>query len=92
MLNVGGYSLSKFNIQFQKSNGITIVDMPKSIEPHTFELRNNSFVVIREAEPSDAKELIDFVNCVGGESDYLTLGVGDFKLTEVEEAEFLSEC
>lgn len=66
--------------------------MSKSIEPHTFELRNGSSVVIREAEPSNARELIVFVNRVAEESDYLTLRPGDFKLTEVEEAEFLSKC
>ena len=30
-------------------------------------------LVIREAEPQDAKSLIDFLNQVGKESDYMTL-------------------
>ena len=29
-------------------------------------------LVIREAEPQDAKSLIDFLNQVGQESDYMT--------------------
>lgn len=66
--------------------------MAKALEPRTFTLKDESFVVIREAEPTDAKELIEFINGVGGESPYLTLGAGEFELTEAEEAEFLSRC
>ena len=64
--------------------------MAEALEPRTFTLKNESLVVIREAEPTDAKELIEFINGVGGESPYLTLGAGEFELTEAEEAEFLS--
>lgn len=66
--------------------------MAKSVEPHSFELKNGRFVIIREADPSDAKELLVFVNRVGGESDYLAFGAGEFELTEAEEADFLSKC
>lgn len=58
----------------------------------TFELKNGSAITLHEAEPSDAKELITFVNTVGGESDYLTLGANEFALTEEHEADFLKTC
>jgi RimJ/RimL family protein N-acetyltransferase len=61
-------------------------------ETKTFELKNGSVILIREAEPSDAKELITFVNTVGSESDYLALGANEFTLTEEQEKEFLQTC
>ena len=62
------------------------------LEPRTHELKNGLPLLIREAEAEDAKALITHVNSVGGESDYLTLGPGEFELTEREEAEFLRKC
>ena len=66
--------------------------MSESTEPQPFHLKNGAAAVIREAQPSDAQELIDFVNAVGGESDFLTRGANEFDLTEQEEAEFLAKC
>ena len=39
-------------------------------------------LVIREAEPQDAKSLIDFLNQVGQESDYMTLDDAGILMTE----------
>jgi RimJ/RimL family protein N-acetyltransferase len=44
-------------------------------------------VIIRKVHKSDAKELVEYLNIIGGESDYLTFGAGDFgKSVEQEEA------
>lgn len=44
-------------------------------------------VIIRKANKSDAKALVDYLNIIGGESDYLTFGAGEFgKSVEQEEA------
>ena len=63
-----------------------------AVEPRTFTLKNGASLVIREAEPTDAKKLLDFINRVAGETDYLGFGAGEFELTEAEEAEFLESC
>lgn len=39
-----------------------------------------SKVIVREALQSDAKELIEYLNLVGGESDYLSFGANEFPL------------
>ena len=62
------------------------------MEPRSYELKNGLSLLIREAEVEDAGALISHVNRVGGESDYLTLGPGEFELTEREEADFLRKC
>ena len=62
------------------------------MEPRSYELKNGLPLLIREAEVEDAGALITHVNSVGGESDYLALGSGEFELTEHEEAEFLRAC
>ena len=62
------------------------------MEPRSYELKNGLSLLIREAEVEDAGALISHVNRVGGESDYLTLGPGEFELAEREEADFLRKC
>jgi len=48
---------------------------------------NKEKVIIREVNKSDAKELVEYLNIIGGESDNLTFGVGEFgKTVEQEEA------
>lgn len=66
--------------------------MPDAIQPFTFKLKNGKLALIREAKPTDAKELIDYLEIVGGESDFLTFGKGEFELSESDEAEFLAKC
>jgi len=43
-----------------------------------FKLKNGSQVIIRQAEKEDARELIDFYNVVGGETDFLSFGKDEF--------------
>lgn len=48
---------------------------------------NHKKVIIRKVTKSDAKELVEYLNIIGGESDYLTFGAGEFgKSVEQEEA------
>ena len=46
-------------------------------------------LVIREAEPQDAKSLIDFLNQVGKESDYMTLDDAGILMTEEQMSSFI---
>ena len=41
-------------------------------------LKNGIGVTIREAESKDAEKMIAFYNRVGGESDFLSFGEGEF--------------
>ena len=49
-------------------------------------------VEIREATPDDAAALLDYVELVSGESDFLSFGPGEFGLTEDQEYAFLDAC
>lgn len=46
-------------------------------------------VIIRRAHKSDAKALIDYLNIIGGESDFLTFGTGQFERNIEQEEEFI---
>ncbi|MDF2676912.1 MAG: family N-acetyltransferase [Bacillota bacterium] len=50
---------------------------------------NNEKVIIRKSIKSDAKALIEYLNVIGGESDYLTFGIGEFELSVEQEEEFI---
>ncbi|GFP74499.1 GNAT family N-acetyltransferase [Clostridium fungisolvens] len=41
-------------------------------------LNDKSQIIIREANKRDAKEMIDFYNVVGGETDFLSFGKNEF--------------
>ena len=42
--------------------------------------------MIREAEAPDARAVLDYIDHVSGETDFLTFGPGEFELSEAEEA------
>jgi RimJ/RimL family protein N-acetyltransferase len=50
---------------------------------------NNQMVIFRKANKSDAKELIEYFNVIGGESDFLTFGIGQFGRSVEQEEEFI---
>ena len=52
-------------------------------------LKNGQTLIIREAEVGDATEIINFVNQISGETEYLTFGEGEFEINEAEEVEFI---
>lgn len=49
-------------------------------------------VTLRKAEISDAAQLIEYLNIIGGESDFLTFGPGDFGRSVEAEAEFIENA
>jgi len=52
-------------------------------------LKNNDTVIIRQAGKTDAKEIIELLNRICGESDFLTFGPGEFTMTIEQEENFL---
>jgi len=51
---------------------------------------NNEKVIIRKANKSDAKSLIEYLNIIGGESDFLTFGIGQIGISVEQEEEFIT--
>jgi len=49
----------------------------------------NKKVIIREADKTDAKVLIEYLNVIGGESDFLTFGIGQFDKNVEQEQAFI---
>lgn len=49
-------------------------------------------VIIRKANKSDAKALVDYLNIIGGESDFLTFGIGQFGRSIQQEEEFIENA
>lgn len=50
--------------------GSLILKIPK--------LKNNKYLILRKSTIWDAKQIIEYLNCVGGESDYLLFGKDEF--------------
>ena len=59
------------------------------MQPRTHHLKDGLVLKIREATPEDADALLEYVEGISGESDFVSFGPGEFELTEAEEAEFL---
>lgn len=62
------------------------------MKPKKHHLKNGQVLVIREAEMQDARALLEYVERISGESDFLTFGPGEFELTEAQEEEYLRTC
>lgn len=56
-----------------------------------YKLRNGKVMLIREGKREDAKGVVDYMEKICGESDYLTFGEGEFNTTVEEEARFIDE-
>ncbi len=52
-------------------------------------LKNGNLLVIRKANKSDAKEILDYIYTISSESDFLTFGEGEFDKTIEEEENFI---
>lgn len=52
-------------------------------------LRDGRELTVRPAQPEDAQELIDFLNNVGGESDFLLFGANECAFTPEQERAFI---
>lgn len=59
------------------------------MERTTHKLSNGLEIIICEATAEDARSVLDYVQKVCGESDFLTFGPGEFEITELHEKEFL---
>lgn len=59
--------------------------------PRSILLKNENTLIVREAIKVDAASIIKYVNKVGGESDFLTFGGGEFKMTIEKEESILDE-
>lgn len=53
------------------------------------ELKNGKQLILRAAIAEDAKNIIGYLNIVGGESDNLLFGAGEFRLTVEQEMEYI---
>ncbi|KNF09454.1 acetyltransferase, GNAT family [Gottschalkia purinilytica] len=53
---------------------------------------NNKKIIIRKAIKSDAKNIIEYINRIAGESDFLTFGLGEFNTTVKEEECFIEDA
>lgn len=52
----------------------------------------NQKIIIRKANRSDAKALIEYLNVIGGESDFLTFGKDEFERSIYEEEVFIENA
>ena len=62
------------------------------MQPRSLHLKDGQILVIREAAAEDARALLDYIESVSGESDFLSFGPGEFELTEAQERDFLRDC
>jgi RimJ/RimL family protein N-acetyltransferase len=63
-----------------------------AMETRKHELKNGRVLLIREVAVEDARALLDYVERISGESDFLSFGPGEFELTESEEEDFIRKC
>ena len=54
-------------------------------------LRNGQVLVIRPARREDAARISEYINQIGGESDFLTFGKGGFAVSDEREGDFIEE-
>jgi RimJ/RimL family protein N-acetyltransferase len=59
------------------------------MEPRTHQLRDGQVLTIREATVADARAILDYIEEVSGESDFLSFGPGEFALSVAEEEQLL---
>lgn len=63
--------------------------MSRAVEPRTHMLKSGAALAIREAAATDARAVLDYVEAVSGESDFLAFGPGEFELSEAAEQDVL---
>ena len=56
-----------------------------AVEPRTHQLKTGASLLIREAGADDARAVLDYIEVVSGESDFLAFGTGEFELDEAAE-------
>lgn len=66
--------------------------MSESLSSHILreeQIKNGQYITIRKPIEDDAKNMIEYLNIVGGESDNLLFGENEFNLTIDEEKEYI---
>jgi len=58
----------------------------------TARTRDGRTVLIREATASDARRVLDYVDAIASESDFLTFGPGEFTMTLEQEIAYLDHA
>jgi RimJ/RimL family protein N-acetyltransferase len=53
------------------------------------QLKNGKRLILRKPVTSDAEKMVEYLNIVGGESDNLLFGKGEFRLTVEQEMEYI---
>ena len=60
--------------------------------PLLVKTKDNRDLLIREAEKPDAALILEYIERVSGETDFLSFGPGEFELNEAQEAEYVDRC
>ena len=55
-------------------------------------IRDGRTLLIREARGRDASAVLEYLDLISQETDFLTFGPGEFRLTEKEEFDYLEKC
>lgn len=55
----------------------------------TLSLKSGNELVLRTAVPSDAQNVIDYLNIIGGETDNLLFGAGEFNISPKKEEQII---
>lgn len=63
--------------------------MNEKFSPREIRLKNSGFLLLREAGEQDAEQILAYLNRVGGESDNLLFGRGEFSMPPEQERQFL---
>lgn len=59
------------------------------MEPKSIKLRNNATLTIREAKKEDATQILEYVNRIAGETNFLTFGPNEFDFSLESEEQFI---
>ncbi|MEA4978523.1 MAG: GNAT family N-acetyltransferase, partial [Petrimonas sp.] len=78
-----GSGLSSF-FHFSRYRGLNLTAFSSQI-------KNGYSVLIREARGSDASKILEFIDTISSESDFLTFGQGEFIMSVEQEKEFLDK-
>lgn len=82
------YELRKLSID----DGQEIYDMLNEMPKDENGFQSTENIVIRKAVKNDAKALISYLDIIGGESDFLTFGAGEFGASVEQEEQFISNA
>lgn len=66
--------------------------MTNTLFPKEIKLKNGEIMLLRETKREDAAALLTFLDTVGGESNFLTFGSGEFGKTIAEQEAFIEAC